>query len=257
MEYSFIEGELQMKDIENIQELIATGNCNFSLKELKELYSRVNTRQETVVAQIKGIKHIYHRNKGTDKLSLDKDLLKYDKTICSIINHRYYPLDLCNLTFYDENTNRYGNGIIIPRLNKFVMINDMDLINRPVNNSFYTIGINEQNEACGSLVDKVGNIYRMYGYENSEDKFKIQTISKLNYKRFLMCDYFGYLISYDDRPVFAMIDNAPNMIFERDMLLNLCQSVEIDQLDFSQSREYMENFDNDFMNGSSYVKKLK
>lgn len=246
-----------MKNIENIQKLISSDISNLSISELRKYYRRVNTKQEIVVAYFDGIKHIYHRIKGTNKVILDKDLLKYAKNICSIVHNKYYPLDLCNLTFYDKNTSRYGNGIIIPYLNKFVMINDMNLINRPINNSFYTIGINEQNEACGSLVDKVGNVYRMYGYENSDDKFKIHTINKLNYKRFLLCDYYGHLISYSDRPVFAIIDLAPNMIFNRDMLLNLCQSVEIDQMDFSNSWDYMSTFDNDFMNGNSYVKKLK
>lgn len=246
-----------MNKIEIIKELIDNGVCTFSIDELKKLYSIVDTRQETVVAHLKGIKHIYHRSKANDKLNLDTELLKYAKSICNIIHHKYYPLDLCNLTFYDENTNRYGSGIIIPRLNKFVMINDMDLINRPVNNSFYTVGINEQNESCGSLVDKMGNVYRMYGYENSDDKFKIHTINKLNYKRFLMCDYFGHLISYDNRPVFAIINTAPNMIFDRDMLLNMCSSVELDRMDFSQSREYMESFDDDFMKGNVYIKKFK
>lgn len=246
-----------MRKMENIQKLISSEIDNFSIDELRKYYSCVNTKHETVVAHINGMKHIYHRIKGTNRLTLDKGLLKYAKNICSIVQHKYYPLELCNLTFYDENTNRYGNGIILPRLNKFVMINDMNLINRPVNNSFYTIGINEQNEACGSLVDKVGNVYRMYGYEDSDDKFKVHTINKLNYKRFLLCDYYGHLISYSDRPVFAIIESAPNMILECDMLLNMCQSSEIDQMDFLNSWHYMQSFDNDFMNGHSYVKKLK
>lgn len=246
-----------MKNINNIQKLISNNICTFSIDELRKFYRGVNTRHETVVAHFNDTQHIYHRIKGTNKLILDKDLLKYAKSICSIVHHKYYPFDLCNLTFYDEDTNRYGNGIIIPNLNKFVMINDMNLINRPINNSFYTIGINEQNEACGSLVDKVGNIYRMYGYENSDEKFKIHTINKLNYKRFLLCDYYGHLISYSDRPVFAIIDFAPNMIFDRDMLLNLCQNAEVDQMNFSDSWDYMQSFDNDFMNGHSYVKKFK
>lgn len=245
-----------MKKIKNIQKLITNGASSFSIDELKKLYSKVDIKQEPVVAHIKGLKHIYYRN-NSNKLVLEKDLLKYSQSIYSIRQHSCYPLDLCNLTFYDENTNKYGNGIIIPRLNKFVMVNDMNLIHRPVANSFYTIGINDQNVTCGSLVDKVGNVYRMYGYENSDDNFMIQSINKLNYRRFLLCDHYGYLISYKDRPVFAIIDEAPNMIFDKDMLLSLCQSVEIDRMDFLESKEYMETFDDGFMKGSSYVKKLK
>ncbi len=64
----------------------------------------------------------------------------YEKKISTVWQHDIYPLDLCTMTFYDEATNRYGQGIIIPRNKKFVMVDDMDLIKESCTSSFYTLG---------------------------------------------------------------------------------------------------------------------
>lgn len=102
------------------------------------------------------------------------------KKIYSVRHHTKYPLDLCIPIFYDESTNRYGQGIIIPRRKKFVMVDDMDLIQIPKTKSFYTIGVKGNNEDCASIVDLKGNIYRMFGYGDKDGDFTFDKIEVLN-----------------------------------------------------------------------------
>lgn len=42
-------------------------------------------------------------------------------------------------------------------MKKFVMVDDMDLIQKPTTKSFYTRGVKENNEDCASIVDLKGH----------------------------------------------------------------------------------------------------
>ena len=245
-----------METVKSVQELICNADNSYSLDDLKQIYQSVDTNQEIIVAKIDDEKHIFYRDKETRKLVVEKDLLPYAKILHRVDQHPYYSFDLCNLTFYDDIINRYGNGIIIPRLKKFVMVNDNNLIKEPSSFSFYTTGIDEDNHKCSSIVDRVGNIYRMQNPDGKPGDFDIHEIYKFNYKRFLMYDYYGLLIEYKGKPVFANICEPPYMILDKKTLMELCQEDHIDYMN-EKSYSYLNTFDDGFMQGKSYVKIMK
>lgn len=247
------KGEIYME--KKVQELINNEKKGYSINEIKQVYEEVDTSREVVIANTYDEKHIFYRDKETRKLLIERDLLQYAKILHNIEQHGYYPYDLCNLTFYDEEINRYGNGIIIPRLKKFVMINDNNLILEPSSSSFYTTAVDEDNHKCDSIVDKLGNIYKMYNNGEKNEDFNIQKIYLLNYKRFLMFDYFGFLVSYKGRPVFAEICEPPYMIFDRESLEKF-GTINVGQMN-DRSYRYLETFDDEFMKGKRYTKKVK
>lgn len=244
-----------MEDVENIQDFIHKENNSYEIDELKQVYQNVDISQEVVVAKTDDIKHIFYRDKETRKLSLDRELLPYEKIVHAVTQHDYYSFDLCNLIFYDSIINRYGNGIVIPRLKKFVMVNDSNLIRKPNATSFYTTGIDEDGYKCASIVDKMGNLYRIRSSEGKSDDFNIHSIYKYNYKRFLMYDYYGFLVEYKGRPVFANISEPPYMILEKERLMELCQGVNVGNMQ-EKSGSYLRTFDDDFMQGKGYTKRM-
>lgn len=237
-----------------VQELIDNEKNGHSIDELKQVYREVDTSREVVIAKTDNEKHIFYRDKETRKLLIERNLLQYAKILRNIEQHDYYPYDLCNLTFYDEVINRYGNGIIIPRLKKFVMINDNNLILEPSSSSFYTTGVDEDNHKCDSIVDKLGNIYKMYNNGEKNEDFNIHRIYKYNYKNFLMFDYYGFLIEYKGRPVFAKICEPPYMIFDRESLKSH-GTINVGNMNL-ESYDYLKTFDDEFMKGKRYTKKL-
>lgn len=234
-----------MSKLERLKNKIDSNQC--TIDDLKKAYKNINTNSEVIVAQKNDITHLYYRNNENNTVILEKELIPYEKRISIVWQHDIYPLDLCTTIFYDEKTNRYGQGIIIPRKKKFVMVDDMNLIKEPYTNAFYTIGIRENNEQCGSIVDKEGNLYRMYGYSKNDDHFGL---SRLEIFTFPSCLYkaYGILVHYNNRPVYAEIKESPYMIMDKKTLQNCRNGIH-------GISSYIENFDDSFMQGKSYVKK--
>lgn len=114
----------QLKELKEIREKLDNGIC--TINDLKNIYKILNTKSEVIVAQKDGIKHFYYFDNKNGNVKLEKNLIPYEK-IYEAWKPIMYPLDLCTIAFYDEITNRYGQGIIIPCLKKFVMVDDMNL----------------------------------------------------------------------------------------------------------------------------------
>ncbi len=235
----------KLEELKEIREKLDNGTCTIS--DLKNAYQNVNTETEMIVARKGDIQHLYYRDTENRTVILEENLLPYEKMICTVKEHTKYPFDLCIPIFYDEEINRYGQGIIIPRMKKSIIVDDMDLIKKPDTDSFYTTGIKENNESCGSIVDLKGNLYRMYGYGNEDEDF---TLSKLEVFTFpsLLYQPYGILIHYNGRPVYADIIEYPYVIFDKETLQK-CGN-EIRHID-----DYVEQFDDSFMQGKRYVKK--
>lgn len=235
----------QLKELKEIREKLDCGQCN--INDLKKAYDKVDTKQEVIVAQKDDITHIYYRNAKTRTVNLEQNLISYEKLFFGIKHHSDYPIDLCYLRFYDEDINRFGQGIILPRSKKFVMVDDMNLIKAPNLISFCTRGINENNKECCSIVDKAGNLYHIYGYDDNDDEdFSFEEIETLNSS--LMFELYGILIYYKDQPVFIDTVEPPYIILDKETLQE-CAGSQPD-LDY-----YIENFDDGFMQGKRYVKK--
>ncbi len=231
-----------MSKLEELRKKTDCGECN--INDLKKAYDKVNTKQEVIVAQKDDITHIYYRNAKTRTVNLEKDLLPYERSLFGINHHPYYPIDLCYLRFYDEDINRFGQGIILPRTKKFVMVDDMDLIKEPNLISFCTRGIKENNKVCCSIVDKAGKLYHIYGYDNNDDNFSLKEIKTLNSS--LMFQLYGILIYYKGNPVFIDTVEPPYIILDKETLQECAGS----QPDLNY---YIENFDDSFMKGKEFV----
>lgn len=235
----------ELRELRELREKIDCGKCN--INDLKKAYDKVNTKQEVIVAQKDDITHIYYRNAETRTVNLEKDLIPYERLLFGVNHHSYYPIDLCYLRFYDEDINRFGHGIILPRLKKFVMVDDMDLIKEPNLISFCTRGIKENNKGCCSIVDKTGKLYHIYGYDdNDDDSFSFKEIKTLNSS--LMLQLYGILIYYKNKPVFIDTVEPPYIILDKETLQECAES----QPDLNY---YIKNFDDSFMQGKRYVKK--
>lgn len=242
-----------MSDLKEIKNLINNGKEVYTIDEIRDLYDEVNTTGEIIVAQQGNIKHIYYRNKEERNITICKELLAYEKNLAEIKSHKYYPVDLCNLIFYDEYINRYGQGIIIPRINKFVMIDNFNLIRINEASSFYTTTIDENNKMCEKLIDRMGNIYELANYGND---FSFNIMSQFDLNSF-SSNYKGFVISYKGKPVYANICEPPYIIFDKATFLRCCDDFTIQErgrnyLDFVDRKQ----FDDGFMLGHSYTKKL-
>ena len=235
----------QLEELKEIRKKIDSNTCTIS--DLKNIYKIVNTKSEVIVAQKNGIKHFYYRDNKNGTVRLEKDLIPYEKKVCEAWEPTMYPLDLCTIAFYDEITNRYGQGIIIPRLNKFVMVDDMNLIKKTPTHSFYTRGINENNEECGSIVDLKGNLYRMYGYGNEDGDFTFSKIEGLD-PYTMQNETYGTLVYYKGNTVYADICIYPGIILDKESLRKYVGNL-------AYINKAIEKFDNDFMQGKRYVKK--
>ncbi len=235
----------QLEELKEIREKIDNGTCKIS--DLKDIYERVNTKSEVIVAQKGDTCHLYYRDTEKRTVILEENLLPYEKNICSVRQHKKYPFELCVPIFYDEEINRYGQGIIIPRIKKFVMVDDMDLIKKPDTESFYTKGINENNEECGSIVDLKGNLYRMYGYGNENEDFTFSKIEGLN--PYTLCnESYGTLVYYNGKTVYADICISPYIILDKESLRKYTGNLAYINKD-------IEKFDDGFMQGKRYVRK--
>lgn len=234
----------ELKELRVLREKIDCGECN--INDLKKAYDKVNTKQEVIVAQKDNIIHLYYRNAKTRTVTLEKNLIPYESSLFGVNHHSYYPIDLCYLRFYDEDINRFGHGILLPRSKKFVMIDDMDLIKEPNLISFCTRGIKENNKGCCSIVDKVGNLYHIYGYgENDDANFSLKEIKTLNSS--LMLQLYGILIYYKNKPVFIDTVEPPYIILDKETLQECAGS----QHDLDC---YIKDFDDSFMEGKEFVK---
>lgn len=237
----------QLEELKEIREKIENNTCTIS--DLKDIYENVNTKFEMILAKKGDIQHLYYRDTKRKTVILEENLLPYEKNIYIVKNHINYPLDLCIPIFYDEEINRYGQGIIIPRIRKFVMVDDMNLIQKPDTESFYTRGINENNENCGSIVDLKGNIYRMYGYGNESGDFTFSEIKGLNPYTLFMQSY-GTLVYYKGNTVYADICISPYIILDKESLRKYVGNLAFIDKD-------IEKFDAGFMQGKRYVKNRK
>lgn len=242
-----------MSNLKELKNLINSGREVYTIDEIKNLYESVNTNGEVIVAQQSDISHIYYRNNAARNITICKELLPYEKKLCEIKSHKYYPVDLCNLIFYDEYINRYAQGIIIPRINKFVMIDNFNLIRINETSSFYTTTIDENNKMCEKLTDRMGNIYELANYGN-DFSFNIMTKFSLNS---LSSNYCGFVISYKGNPVYANICEPPYIIFDKETFLRYCENFTIQE----RGRNYLNyvdknQFDDNFMVGNCYTKKL-
>lgn len=237
----------QLNEIKEIREKLDNGTC--TINDLKKIYEFVNTKSEVIVAKKDDTQHFYYRDNKNRTVRLEKDLIPYEKKICEAWEPKMYPLDLCTIAFYDEDINRFGQGIILPRLKKFVMVDDMNLIKQPPADSFRTRGINENNEECGSIVDLKGNIYRMYGYDNEDEDFTLSTIEGLTPHTFHKKSY-GTLVYYQDKTVYADICIPPYIILNQESLRKY-----VGNLAYTHINQDIEKFDNGFMQGKRYVKK--
>lgn len=235
----------ELEELKEIRKKVNSGTCTIS--DLKNAYENVNTQAEVIVAQKGDIEHLYYRDNQKKTVILEKDLLPYEKEIYEVWEHAVYPLDLCTTTFYDEMTNRYGQGIIIPHMKKFVMVDDMDLIKKPDSISFYTKGVKENNKACASIVDLKGNLYRMFGYDENDEGFKFSLLEQFTFPSCLYQTY-GILIHYNGRPVYADIAEYPYIVLNRETLQKCGDKVR-------NIKDYIQNFDDNFMQGKYYVKK--
>lgn len=242
-----------MSNLKKLKNFINSSREVYTIDEIKDLYDTVNTTGEVIVAQQNDIKHIYYRNNAARNITICKDLLPYEKNLYEIKSHKYYPVDLCNLIFYDECTNRYAQGIIIPRINKFVMIDNFNLIWINKASSFYTATVDENNKMCEKLTDRMGNIYELANYGN-DFSFNIMTKFNLNS---ISSNYRGFVISYKGNPVYANICEPPYIIFDKETFLSCCDNFTIQQ----SGKNYLDSvnkqqFDDNFMLGNSYTKKL-
>lgn len=235
----------QLEELKEIREKIDSNTCTIS--DLKNAYQNVNTETEVIVAEKGNSRHLYYRDQEKRTVILEENLLPYEKNICSVIQNARYPIDLCNLEFYDEEINRYGQGIIIPRMKKFIMVDDMDLIKKPDPDSFYTKGLKENNKGCASIVDLKGNLYRMFGYDENDEGFKFSPLEQFIFPSCLD-DFYGILVHYNGRPVYADIIEYPYNVLDRETLQKCGEKIRyID--------DYVKSFDDDFMQGKYYVKK--
>ena len=112
----------ELEELKKIREKIDSSTCTIS--DLKDVYDIVNTKAEVIVAEQDDITHLYYRDNQKGTVRLEKDLIPYEKKIHETWEPTMYPLDLCTIMFYDEITNRYGQGIILPRIKKFVIVED-------------------------------------------------------------------------------------------------------------------------------------
>ncbi|MCI8347121.1 MAG: hypothetical protein HFJ12_04150 [Bacilli bacterium] len=235
----------QLEELKKIREKINSNMCTIS--DLKNVYQKVNTETEMILAQKEDIKHLYYRDTENRTVILEENLLPYEKRIDTVKYSTKYPLDLCIPIFYDEEINRYGQGIIIPRRKEFVMVDDMNLIKRPDTESFYTKGVRENNENCASIVDLQGNLYRMFGYDENDGNFKFSQLEQFILPSCLY-DFYGILVHYNGRPIYADIMEPPYIILNKETLQK-CG----DKIRYIDS--YVEMFDDEFMQGKRYVKK--
>lgn len=235
----------QLNELKEIREKLDNGTCTIS--DLKNIYEFVNTKSEVIVAKKDDIQHLYYRDNKNGTVKLEKNLIPYERKIIETWEPAMYPLDLCTLKFYDEITNRYGQGIILPRIKKFVMVDDMNLIKKPPTDSFRTRGINENNKNCGSIVDLKGNLYRMYGYDKENEDFTLSRIKGLN-PHTLRNESYGTLVYYQDKTVYADICISPYIILDKVSLRKYAGNLAYINKD-------IEKFDDEFMQGKRYVKK--
>lgn len=219
----------------------------YTISDLKNIYEEVNTKGEVIVTKRDDKTHLYYRNHEKRTLIIEKDLLPYEKIIHSIKHHPAYPLDLCCLKFYDEEINRYGQGIIIPRIKKFTMVDDIDLIKEPTLDFFYKKGIKENNRECASIVDRKGNLYHIYGYSENDDNFDFKELKTFDYESKKVLSY-GILVYYNSKPVYAEIKDYPYTIMDKEELIKCSSEI------FDINKE-IPNFDDTFMQGKRYIKK--
>lgn len=165
-----------MEKAEELKRIIDSGKSTYTIDEIYNLYGEfnVNIENETIIAKYNNLTHLYNRNSKIKKTVLCKDFLPYEKNLYKIKSHEYYPIDLCNVILYDENINRYAQGIVIPRINKFVIIDDFNLVRIPEVKSFYTTCIDENNKIGRKLTDTIGNIYEIDKYED-DFSFNVMT----------------------------------------------------------------------------------
>ncbi len=237
----------QLEELKGIKEKLDNGTCTIS--DLKNIYEFVNTKSEVIVAKKCDTQHLYYRDNKNGTVKLEKNLIPYERKIIETWEPEMYPLDLCTLKFYDEITNRYGQGIILPRLKKFVMVDDMNLIKKPPTASFRTRGINENNENCSSIVDLKGNIYRMYGYGEEDEDFTFSKIEGLTPHTFHKKIY-GTLVYYQNNTVYADVCISPYIILNQESLRKY-----VGNLEYTYIKQDIEKFDDGFMQGKRYVKK--
>lgn len=237
----------QLKELKEIREKLDNGTC--TINDLKNIYTFVNTKAEVIVAKKDDTQHFYYRDNENRTVKLEEDLIPYESKIIEAWEPAMYPLDLCTIKFYDEITNRYGQGIILPRIKKFVMVDNMNLIKNPPTDSFYTRGINENNEKCGSIVDLKGNIYRMYGYGEEDEDFTLGRIEGLTPRTFHK-KLYGTLVYYQDKTVYADICISPYIILNQESLREY-----VGNLPYTYIKQDIEKFDDDFMQGKRYVRK--
>lgn len=237
----------QLNELKEIRKKLDHDTCTIS--DLKNIYEFVNTKSEVIVAKKDDTQHLYYRDNKNGTVKLEKNLIPYERKIIETWEPAMYPLDLCTIKFYDEITNRYGQGIILPRIKKFVMVDDMNLIKKPPTDSFYTRGINENNENCGSIVDLKGNIYRMYGYGKEDEDFTLGRIEGLTPRTFHK-KFYGTLVYYQDKTVYADICIPPYIILNQESLRKY-----VGNLSYTYIKQDIEKFDDEFMQGKRYVKK--
>lgn len=235
----------QLRGLKRLKRKMDNNLCTIS--DLKRVYKHINTRSEVIVARKGDIQHLYYRDYENKTVILEQELVPYEDKISTVWQHDTYPLDLCTTTFYDEVTNRYGQGIILPRKKKFVMVDNMDLVEEPNASSFYTIGIKEDNQLCGSIVDREGNLYRMYGYEENDKRFGLSRLEVFTFPSCLYQEY-GVLVHYNNKPVYAEIKKSPYMIMDKETFQKQGNGIK-------GIRSYLDEFDNKFMQGKRYVKK--
>lgn len=109
MEEIFIN---QLEELKEIKLKLDNGTC--TIRDLKSTYEFVNTKSEVIVAKKDNTHHLYYRDNKNGTVKLEKNLIPYEEKIIETWEPEMYPLDLCTLKFYDEITNRYGQGIILP-----------------------------------------------------------------------------------------------------------------------------------------------
>lgn len=235
----------KLEELKEIREKLDNGTCTIS--DLKNTYQNVNTETEMILAQKGDIKHIYYRDTENRTVILEENLLPYEKRIYTIKYSTKYPLDLCIPIFYDEEINRYGQGIIIPRKKEFVMVDDMNLIAKPDTESFYTRGVKENNENCASIVDLQGNLYRMFGYDENDGNFKFSPLEQC-IRPSCLYDFYGILVHYNGRPIYADIIESPYIILDKEALQKCGNKIK-------NIGDYVKRFDDGFMQGKRYVKK--
>lgn len=237
----------QLEELREIREKIDNNTCTIS--DLENIYDKVHTNVEVIAAQKDDIAHLYYRDHKKGTVKLEEKLIPYEKKILYTHEPMMYPFDLCNIIFYDATTNRYGQGIIIPRIKKLVIVDDMDLIKQPIVGSFITAGIRENNEECASIVDLKGNLYRIYGYDENDENF---TSNELEIFTFPSCLYqkYGILVNYNNRPVYAEIKEFPYLILNSKTLQKCGDKIR-------NINDYVERFDDNFMQGKKSCRKRR